>query len=462
MTKRLFDPIVETGKLHPSFEKVRNSPPGHPGRAMMEDLFADFSDVDGNFLEQFQTTGFDTRCFELYVYAVLSREGFSLDRSKPNPDFLVEKGGTHAAIEVTTVNPSTRGAMATPPPNLESMSFADRVQYEQNELAIRFGSPLFSKLQKRYWELDHCKDKPLILFVQAFHSADALVFSDSALTSYLFGLKQSGSWSQDGELTVSTASVEKHAVPDKSIPSNFFQLPDAEHVSAVVFSNSGSLAKFDRMGFQHGYGVATFNLTRFGTSFNPDPDAMDPTAFLYDVGQPPLIETWSQGLVVNHNPNARFPLPDGFFGPVVDSRLKGGRLVSDLKGWHPINSKTHVLHLGDAKSKIPEPLLLRPSVAVHAINKREFEAIFGFTDDGHPLIETQGWFADMTESFLGTVIYDKQDKDWGFVVLARDPRFKFRAIKTESSIKSRRDAAQALQQEMLMLVLKPQRIFAQD
>lgn len=428
---------------------------------MMEEIYGDFEDVDGNFLEQFQTTGFDNRCFELYAHAVVSREGFTVDRSRSAPDFLVERGGVAAAIEVTTVNPSTGGALADTP-KVEEMTYDQRYAYEQNELAIRFGSPLFSKLQRRYWELDHCKSKPLVFFIQAFHNPDALVFSDSALTSYLFGLAQTGSWSTEGDLTVATAPVESHAVPNKTIPSNFFKLPGSEYVSAVVFSNSGSLAKFDRMGYQHGYGNDAFTLTRFGTSFNPDPDAMDPTVFIYDVGQPPLVETWSQGLVVNHNPHARHPLPDDFFGPVVNSRLMDGKLVSTLRGWHPINSKTQVLHLGDAKSKIPEPFLTRPAVAVQAINKREFESIFGFTDDAHPLIETQGWFTDVTESFLGTVIYDKQDKDWGYVVLARDPHFRFRAIKAESSLPSRRDAAQALQQEMAILVLRPQRIFVQD
>lgn len=428
----------------------------------MEEVFADFTDIDGNFLEQFQTTGFDTRCFELYVYALLSREGFNLDRSHSSPDFLVEKNGLHSAIEVTTVNPSAKGPSAAPPPDIEKMTFDDRVKYEQDELAIRFGSPLYTKLQKRYWELKQCRDKPLVFFVQAFHDQHSLLFSDSALTSYLFGVNQSGSWDHTGKLHIATRKVKKHSVAAKTIPSGFFNLPGSEHVSAVVFSNSGSLAKFDRMGFQQGYGNETFNLTRFGSCFHPDTDAIDPTVFKYDVGQPPFVESWSQGLVVNHNPKARLPLPDGFFGPVVDCRIKRGRLVSTVKGWHPINSKTLVMHVGEIKAKIPESLLVRPGVAVQAIKKREFEAIFGFTDDGNPLIETQGWFTDLTESFLGTVILDKTDGDWGYVILARDPHFRFRAIKSESSLASRRDAAHTLQLEMTSLVLQPRRLFVQD
>lgn len=428
----------------------------------MEEVFSSYEDVDGNFLEQFQTTGFDARSFELYVYAFLSREGYTLDRTKPNPDFLIQRNGIAAGIEVTTVNPATSGPLSDAHrKKIEDMSHAELLEYQQNELAIRFGSPLFSKLQKKYWELPHCKNTPLVVFIQAFFDQDALVFSDSALSSYLYGINQTGQWSKDGELSISTEAVTAHAANGKTIPSNFFNLPGAEHISAVVFSNSGSLAKFDRMGFHHGYGNANYNLTRFGTSFNPDPDAMDPTVFIYDVGQPPFVEHWGQGLVVNHNPSALLPLPDDYFGPVVNTRIKKGRMVTDLRGWHPISTKTLGLHLHDAKEKL-EHLLVRPGVAVGAINKREFQAIVGINHDENPLIEEQGWFADATNSFLGVTLFDKQDKDWGWVILARDPFFRFRAIEADSGLPSRREACQAMQQKICNLVVKPQRIFVQD
>jgi len=427
----------------------------------MEEIFRTYEDVDGNFLEQFQTTAFDARCFELYVYAFLSREGYTLDRSKPNPDFLIQKDDIAAAIEVTTVNPATSGPLTTSGKKISDMSQTELREYEQNELAIRFGSPLYSKLQKKYWELPHCKGTPLVFFIQAFHAQEALAFSDSALSSYLYGLSQTGTWSVEGELSVSSAQVQEHSVEGKTIPSNFFQLPGAEHVSAVVFSNSGSLAKFDRLGFHHGYGNETYNVTRFGTSFNPDPDAMDPTLFIYDVGQPPFVETWGQGLVVNHNPNALHPLPDGFFGQVVDTRFQDNRMVSSLRGWHPIATNTLVMHLHEAKAKLGH-LLVRPGVAVGAINKREFQAIIGLNHDENPLIEEQGWFADETNSFLGVVLFDKQDEDWGWVILARDPRFRFRAIETDSSLSSRREACQAMQQRICDLLMQPKRIFVQD
>jgi hypothetical protein len=51
----LFEPIVPEDQLHPSFRVLRGSA-GHIGaRALMNSLFSEFKDTDGNFLEQFQS-----------------------------------------------------------------------------------------------------------------------------------------------------------------------------------------------------------------------------------------------------------------------------------------------------------------------------------------------------------------------------------------------------------------------
>ena len=74
---------------------------------MLEDVYQTFPDPDGNFVEQFQTTGFDARFFELYLYAYFSRSGYEVYRSHPKPDFLVKRQTEAIAVEATTVNPST-------------------------------------------------------------------------------------------------------------------------------------------------------------------------------------------------------------------------------------------------------------------------------------------------------------------------------------------------------------------
>ena len=62
-----FYPVVEESKLHPSFLAIKDQPGAVCSREMLTNIYQDFVDPDGNFLEQFQTTGFDARFFELYL-----------------------------------------------------------------------------------------------------------------------------------------------------------------------------------------------------------------------------------------------------------------------------------------------------------------------------------------------------------------------------------------------------------
>ncbi len=64
MSKRsqsLFDVIVPEERLHFNYKMTRESGIFEPARWMFDDVFAEYNDKDGNFLEQFQTQGFDAR-----------------------------------------------------------------------------------------------------------------------------------------------------------------------------------------------------------------------------------------------------------------------------------------------------------------------------------------------------------------------------------------------------------------
>ncbi len=72
-----------------------------------------YEDIDGNFVEQFQTTGFNARVWELYLFAALTEANLRLERPDPAPDFL-------AVVSMVNLPgkppPSTRplGATASP------------------------------------------------------------------------------------------------------------------------------------------------------------------------------------------------------------------------------------------------------------------------------------------------------------------------------------------------------------
>jgi hypothetical protein len=61
----LFDPIVAVNKLHPLFRQAALKPRHEAARALINEIFASFRDVDHNFRREFQTAGFSAWVFEL-------------------------------------------------------------------------------------------------------------------------------------------------------------------------------------------------------------------------------------------------------------------------------------------------------------------------------------------------------------------------------------------------------------
>lgn len=170
----LLTPIYDEDRLHPSFKRLLSARTLRPGRLQIEECAKHYDDQDGNFVEQFQTTGFDARTFELYVNELLRSEGFLHTEKLAYPDFHVSKSGVEVAIECTTANPTQTGKSeikAYNPINSKDADIDDLVQRLLADAPIQIASPLFSKLNKRfgetpYWELPSVKNKPFILAIQ--------------------------------------------------------------------------------------------------------------------------------------------------------------------------------------------------------------------------------------------------------------------------------------------------------
>jgi hypothetical protein len=332
----LFDRVVPETQLSESFRAVAHSPGYAPARATMRETFAKMGQRDANFLEQFQTGGFDARVSELYLFAAFDAAGFEVDAVGDAPDFLVRGHGYEWAVEVTTANPSG----GAPPPPLPD-DRAELQRYIDGELVVRLGSALFSKLSKRYWELPHVAGKPLVLAIQNFASEDAQQLADTALLDYLYGLRTFGELGTDGRLRVYNAEIDEHT-GSKAIPSHFFAIPEAEHISAVLWTNSGTVAKFARMGFQRGLDSGGIRMLREGLRFVMDPNADLPAQFKYEVGS--RWEPWEEGLVIAHNPRALVPLHEDAFPGIVHNELAENGLVrSALPPFHAYRSRTLIV-----------------------------------------------------------------------------------------------------------------------
>ena len=223
---------------------------------MLNVAFSRFPDRDENFVEQFQTTGFNNRTFEVYVSEMLHSEDFVFKGSEPQPDFHVEKNGLEIFIECTTTNPTMTGTgsigayRALPDGGFDRTAIAAR----REEAAIRVGGALRSKMMHRigkrekraYWELPHVQGRQFILAIETFHENGALALSSSSVAEYLYGMRWNPSWDECGGLVVNSAAIDTHW-GTKTIKSGFFGLVDPdynpENVSAVLWTNAGTVPK---------------------------------------------------------------------------------------------------------------------------------------------------------------------------------------------------------------------------
>jgi len=95
-------------------------------------------DRDPNFVEQLQTTGFDARLSELYLFTAFDAAGFDVGWEDEAPDFVLAGHGHEWAVEATTANPSGGGLPPPLPGNPDDLR-----AYIDGELVVRLGSALF-------------------------------------------------------------------------------------------------------------------------------------------------------------------------------------------------------------------------------------------------------------------------------------------------------------------------------
>lgn len=347
----LFELKAADDSLHPSFRLLRTLPHFMPAKGILSEMMRHFVDVDGNFVQQFQTTGFDSRIWELYLYAALLELGLFVSKDHEAPDFEVSDGGKKVFIEAVTVGPSPNDSPLDPPRNgLPHM----RTQAEIKELLktrvpVRFGSALYSKLNRKtkYWDLEHVKGNPLVFAVADFHEDQSMTWTSPALLEYLYGVTHEFVVDDSGQLVITPLKITTHEYNDKVIPSGYFLQPGAENVSAVLFSSSGTISKFNRMGHLAGFGLPSQQIFRTGIKHRHDPNSAIPEPFFYKVKQGAVTETWAEGLSMFHNPNATYPVDPSMFPGIAHHWLSEGRIVSSLPEFHVYSSFTWNMMITD-------------------------------------------------------------------------------------------------------------------
>src|SRR6202008_4846801 len=120
----------------------------------------------------------------------------------------------------------------------------------------------------------------------------SMTYTHSALWPYLYGHRVE--WEKvDGRLLVRAGPGPDHTYGSKTVPTGFFDLPGAENISAILFSNAGTIAKFDRMGVVAGFAAPDTVYKRAGFRFDPEPQATEALHFVEEVTDPSYKEFWS-------------------------------------------------------------------------------------------------------------------------------------------------------------------------
>lgn len=340
----LFTPLVPEDKRHRAFKLLQSLDHWLPARGIMTEMMKHYVDVDGNFVEQFQSTAFDSRIWELYLYAAFLEMGLFVNKEHEAPDFEVHRGEKKVFIEAVIVGPSPKD----PPLDRDESGMPQiRPVEEMRELLksrvpIRFGSALYSKFSrpKPYWGLEHVKGHPLVFAVADFHEDQSMTWTSPALLEYLYGVTHDFSFDKAGQLVISPSKIETHEYNGKVIPSGFFLQPGAENVSAVLFSASGTISKFNRMGKLAGFGLPNQTIMRSGVRHDHNPNATLPKPFLHVVTQGSVTETWAEGLSMFHNPSATHRVDPAMFPGIAHHFMVNGGIKSVLPDFHPYSSFT--------------------------------------------------------------------------------------------------------------------------
>ena len=304
----LFTDVIPENEQHHVYKILKKEPRFEAARNIISEIANSFVDNDGHFEREFQSGNFQARLWELYLHIYIHNAGLLVENNHPTPDFEISYFADKLFIEAVTVNPSANAKRPDLPPPQTHEEIEERLN---DFMPIKFGSPLYSKLQKKYWEKEHVAGKPFILAIHDYHNDNAMTWSRTALSEYLYGIRTR---IVNGEPFVE--SIEKHCWEGKEIPSGFFYQDDAENISAVLFSNQATITKFNRMGKIAGLGSADVKMIRNGFLYNPDPEAIHPIPFSKDLDDPDYEESWSDGLIMFHNPNAKHPVDQSAFSDI--------------------------------------------------------------------------------------------------------------------------------------------------
>lgn len=299
---------------------------------------------DANFVPDFQTANFDSRLWELYLLAAFREQGVKVAQETASPDFKIERDGDVCHVEAVTANTPSERVQGLTTPEAAPPDLRERLL---GAPAARFAKTLRSKLQREYQHLPHVTGEPFALAIADFHAPGSMTWSREALPTYLYGVFAHVEEGPSGRVAVGTP-VER-LIDEHGIPAGLFRDSSMAWLSAVIFSNAATLAKFNRMGFLAGWRPPGLSMRREGFLFDRTPGALAPVPFDLDILSDEYAALWPHGeawcveLEVYHNPLATRPMAFGLLPGATHWFELDGDLMCSTKWDHQVLSSMTTL-----------------------------------------------------------------------------------------------------------------------
>lgn len=328
--------------------KLLGSHTHHPAAWMLNQLYLALPNPDANWAADCQTSNFHTRLWEAQLLGCFREQGLLVTQPFESPDFRIEnrRGGV-AWVEAVTANPTVaynhvNSPQSAPPETREAVFFGPA--------AVRFAKTLGSKLQRHYDALTHVTGQPFMIAIADFQAPGSMTWSREGLIGYLYGLGAEVI-EVDGKRQARPTSAARLQGPS-AFPAGLFANDEHSELSAVVFSNACSLAKFNRVAVTTLGAPKGLRYMRIGKFFDRTPGALDGLPFCLDVSSeeykrlwPNGDESWSAELEVFHNPFARYPVPFDLLPEATHWFDQKGELVCSTIYEHSILwSRTMILN----------------------------------------------------------------------------------------------------------------------
>ena len=332
--KDLFEIIDDSQKLDDRFRMLTSTSYLSAAKGEINRIYNSWDGFDKDFANQFQTTNYESRLWELYIYEFLRSHKFKIDKSQEErPDFKITNGKESVFIECVTSN----------------ARYGDRSDKMLNSLnpelgvdfTTRIGSALFSKLSKNYHELNWVKGKSLIFAIQPFHNTESFNMNVYSVVKYLYGYEILRENDDIQGVKTSFNKVANHKKDEqgilKEMPS-FFDLPKSEYVSGIIFTNSATMGKFSRMGFQNGLDNGeTIDIIYSGVGYDEKRTDNKPANFVHSIKDKPF-DNYNYGVTFFHNPKAKFPVKDDLFF-CTQCKLLNEEVFWKRMSFYPYNGK---------------------------------------------------------------------------------------------------------------------------